>query len=280
MDFKYLLPNRAYLIASILSLQIVAYLALFMPNAMASEEGMRLAEQVYNRPAGKDSSASTIMTLEGEKQSTRVRDMSIFTFKEGESERWTLIRFSAPADIKDTGLLTLDHPGDESDQWIYLPALDRVRLIASNRKSGRFVGSDFTYEDLRDREPNMDKHTIDGVDKVGGLECTQLISVPVDPDNSSYSKRVSCVHLDTLLVLRVDYYEKGKDEPVKRLLAKKLKKIQGYWTVLHSTMHDLREGSQTQIETKIIKYDVGIPGNLFSKRGLSDSGREKQYELK
>lgn len=246
--------------------------------AAASEEGGKLAKRVYDRPSGRDFSLRATMTLKGKNQSTRVRELSILNLDQGEGERWSLIRFSFPTDIKDTGLLTLDHPGDENDQWIYLPALDRVRLIASNRKGGRFVGSDFTYEDLRDRETNMDEHSIEGVSKVGGVECTQLISVPVDPNNSIYSKRASCIHIATLTPLQVDFYVKGKAKPVKRLLAKKLKKIQGYWTILQSTMYDLRTGTQTQLETTDIKYDVGIPKGLFSKRGLSDPDSERQYK--
>ena len=246
--------------------------------AAASEEGRKLAQQVYDRPSGRDFSLRATMTLQGKNQSTRVRELSIFSLDQGKGERWSLIRFSFPTDIEDTGLLTLDHPGDENDQWIYLPALDRVRLIASNRKGGRFVGSDFTYEDLRDREPDMDEHSIEDIAKVGGVECTQLVSVPVDPDNSIYSKKVSCIHMVTLMPLQVDFYVKGGIKPVKRLVARKLKKIQGYWTVLQSTMHDLRSGTQTQLETTDIKYDVGMPGSLFSKRGLSDPDGEKQFE--
>lgn len=246
--------------------------------ATASEEGRKLAQQVYDRPSGRDSSLRATMTLKGKNQSTRVRELSILGLDQGKGERWSLIRFSFPPDIEDTGLLTLDHPGDENDQWIYLPALDRVRLIASNRKGGRFVGSDFTYEDLRDRETNMDEHSIEGVSTVGGVECTQLASVPVDSNNSIYSKRVSCIHLATLTPLQVDFYIKGGSKPAKRLLARKLKKIQGYWTILQSTMYDLRTGTQTQLETTNIKYDMGIPKGLFSKRGLSDPDSERQYE--
>lgn len=247
-------------------------------NTEASEEGRLLAEQVYNRPSGKDSLVLTTMTLKRINQSDRVRELSAFTINHGEGERWMLIRFKLPSDIRNTALLTLDHPGEASNQWVYLPALDRVRLIASNRKSGRFVGSDFTYEDLRDREPDMDEHDIDGVTKVGGQECTVLISVPNNPDNSSYSKRVSCVHIDTLIPLRIEFYKNGQEKPVKRLLVEKLKKVQGYWTVLQSTMYDLESGSQTRLVAVKLKYDLGLPDNLFSKRWLSDPSKEMQYD--
>ncbi len=155
------------------------YLFLLVSPVLASDEARLLAQQVYDRPAGKDASSQVVMTIKGKKKQERVRHLAIYRIDLGGGERWNLMRFSLPTDVKDTGLLTLDHPGDDSDQWIYLPALDRVRLISSKRKGGRFVGSDFTYEDLRDREPDMDTHELDGTEKVGGLECIRLVSTPV-----------------------------------------------------------------------------------------------------
>ncbi|MGD2118354.1 MAG: outer membrane lipoprotein-sorting protein [Chromatiales bacterium] len=262
--------------AIVISLAMLPLVSLHAETGSA--EALAFAQQVYDRPNGKDSSSRVTMTLKGKNQSTRVRELSIYSIDKGKGERWSLMRFSLPTDIENTGLLTKDHPGDDSDQWIYLPALDRVRVISSNRKGGRFVGSDFTYEDLRDREPDMDKHRLAGVDTVGKIKCELLESIPVDKDNSIYSKRISCIHRGTLTPLRVEFFKKGRKQPVKRMLARKLKKIQGYWTVLESTMYDLKNGSQTILETTKIKYDLGIPEQLFSKRGLSDPDREKRFE--
>lgn len=239
--------------------------------------GAELAQRVYDRPAGDDAVSQVTMILSGKGVQTRKRRLALYRLDKGGGERWSLMRFFTPADVKDTGLLTMDYAGDESDQWLYLPALDRVRRISSSRRGGRFVGSDFFYEDLRDREPDMDTHRLLGKGKVGKITCEILESKPVDPDNSTYSKRVSWIHLKTLTPLRVDYYKKGRKKPVKRLLARRLKKIQGYWTVLQSTMYDLRTGHKTQLATSRIRFDQGISGSLFSRRGLADPSREKQY---
>ena len=245
--------------------------------AFAENSGKELAEQIYNRPTGRDFSSHVTMTIAKKGTQTRNREFSLFRLDQGKGERWSLIRFSEPADVKDTGLLTLDHPGDDSDQWLYLPALDRVRLISSKRRGGKFVGSDFTFEDLRDREPNLDHHTLSGEDKVGGIKCTLLTSTPKVSENSIYSKRIICVHRGTLTPLKIDLYENNDTQPIKRLSARKLKKIQGFWTVLESTMYDLKTGSQTRLSTSRIEYNLGIPTTLFSKHGLSDPIKEKQY---
>ena len=204
--------------------------------------------------------------------------MYSYTLDKGEADRWGLMRFIEPADVDGTGLLTIDHPGDDSDQWIYLPALDKVRRISSRRKGGRFVGSEFYYEDLSDREVSMDSHEILGKDKVGGIECTLLQSTPVKRSNSVYSKRIACIHTGLMIPLRVDFYKKGK-RPIKRLQASKIKKVQGYWTIFDSTMYNLKTGASTKLLTSSIAYDRKLPESLFSQRGLSDQTIERSFRL-
>jgi len=262
-------------ISTLLCLRIVC--GLVSPAYATPDAAMELARKMYDRPKGRDASSIVSMVLTSKRAEKRERELVLFSVDKGGGERWSLMRFTLPTDVEGTGLLTQDHPGDDSEQWLYLPALDRVRRISSSRKGGRFVGSDFFYEDLRDREPDMDRHELGGEEKVGGLKCVKLISTPVDPSNSVYSKRIYWIHPDTLLPLRIDFYEKRRKEPTKRMMARKLKKVQGYWTVFDSTMYDLRSGSTTLLATRAIRYDQDIPDSLFSVRGLSDESRQQRY---
>jgi hypothetical protein len=243
----------------------------------ANDAGTRLAQAMYDRPSGEDVAIRATMTLTEKGHEPRRRELFTYRADKGGAERWSLTRFTAPADIQGVGLLTLDHPGDESDQWLYLPALDRVRRVSSARKGGRFVGSDLFFEDLRDREVGMDQHRLAGKDKVGNLECELLVSVPRDPDNSVYSKRISCVHPGTLIGLRVDLYQAHSSEPVKRLSVKRIKKIQDIWTVTDSIMQDLESGHETRITAEAVKYNQNIPDQLFSSKALSDDSAELAY---
>jgi hypothetical protein len=240
-------------------------------------QGRILAEKVYHRPDGKDASSRVIMRLESEDGTVRERLLYSYAKQESEFERWSLLRFVEPENIAGTGLLTLDDKGDESDQWLYLPALDRARRISSSRKGGRFVGSDFFYEDLQDREPDMDNHRILGKGKIGGTEAIVLESIPVDPDNSVYSRRVSWIHPGLLLPLRTNLYIGGREKPDKVLQARKIKKVQGYWTIYESTMYNLADKSKSQLLITDIEYDQGLPDSLFTRRGLNDDSLEKGY---
>lgn len=242
-----------------------------------STDGHSLALAVYDQATGEDASSKVVMVLTRKGKKPKQRILYSYAKDKGSSERWTLMRFIKPNDVAKTGLLTKDYAGDESVQWLYLPALDRVRRIASSRKGGKFVGSDFQYEDLMDREVSMDKHRVLGDDKVSGITCTLLESIPVKKSNSIYSKRISCIHPNIFVPLRIDYYERKKDKPIKRLKAKKIKRVQGYWTIFNSTMYNLKTGHSTKLITTDIKYDQGIPDSLFSQRGLSDDSREMAF---
>jgi len=251
--------------------------AALVQAAGSNASGTKLAQLVYDRPTGKDMSSKVIMRLKKKGKKPRQRVLYSYAKDMGGSERWTLMRFVKPKDVSGTGLLTLDHPGDKSDQWLYLPALDRVRRISSSRKGGRFVGSDFYYEDLMDREVKMDNHFLKGKGRVGKIPCLILISTPKKASSSIYSKRKSCIHKRTLIPISVDFYKRGVKKPVKRLRARKIKKVQGFWTVYDSTMYDLRSGHQTKLFTTRVKYNQGIGNRLFSQRSLSDESSEKRF---
>jgi hypothetical protein len=245
--------------------------------ASPAEAGRELAQAVYDAPNGDDFASRAVMTLTEKGHEPRVREMFTLRVDRGGGERWSLTRFTKPSDIRGVGLLTKDYPGDENDQWLYLPALDRVRRVSSGRKGGRFVGSDLFFEDLRDREVDMDHHVYEGEGKLGKLVCKILVSTPVDADNSVYSKRVSWVHPQTLIPLRVDLYQAHSKDPVKRLTVKRIKRIQGFWTVLDSAMEDLESGHVTRITQSTVTYNQKIPDRLFTSQSLADESAEIPY---
>lgn len=236
----------------------------------AAEVGLTLAKQVYEAPRGDDFAGRAVMTLQEKGAKPRSREMLVLRVEKGPGERWSLTRFLKPADVRGVAVLTRDHPGDKSEQWLYLPALGRVRRISASRKGGRFVGSDIYFEDLRDREVEMDRHRYLGKRKLGKIVCKVLESVPVDPANSVYTKRVSWIHPASLLPLRVDYFQRHSKKPVKRLQAKRIRKIQGVWTVTDSVMKDLTSGHRTRIRYSGVKYNQKLPDSLFTSRALAD----------
>jgi hypothetical protein len=257
---------------------LVALLVLLVPaTAVPDTAGTALAQRVYDRPDGTDITVASTMTLTERGRSPRVRRLVVYSLEKGAGELATLIRFTEPGDIAGTGLLTLDPAVGDSDQWLYLPAMQRVRRIASDRKGGRFVGSDYYFEDLRDRKVAQDSHRIVGQETVDGVRCEVLESVPVDPADSVYRKRVSCVDPVRLLPLWVDLFEKSAEAPNKRWTMSRAEQVQGYWTVMDSTMTDLESGHETRLAVDTVVYDRGLPEELFSTKALEDEVREARH---
>lgn len=247
-------------------------------QSWADPAGVELAQRVYDRPNGGDATSAVTMTLTEKGRSPRVRKMVVYRLDKKSGDISSLIRFAEPADIEGTGLLTIDRADGESSQWIYLPAMERVRRIDSNRKGGRFVNSDYYYEDLRDRKVTKDQHRIVGHENVSGVACDILESIPIEAGNSVYAKRLSWIDPTTLLPMRIDFFEKRSDQPSKRLLLLKQEKVQGYATVMDSTLTDLNSGHQTRLTLDRILYDRNLPEKLFTPQALEDESAEESLQ--
>lgn len=271
------LNRRHFVRALVRALAAAAAVVLVGTPALADDAGLALAQRVYDRADGNDATSAVTMSLTEEGRSPRVRSMVLYRASGEGGEVSTLIRFTEPGDIAGTGLLTVDAADGASNQWIYLPAMQRLRRVDSNRKGGRFVNSDYYFEDLRDRKPTMDTHRVIGQEIIDGVACEVLESVPVEAGNSVYLRRVSWIDPATLLPVRVDFYEKDAEQPAKRLSITAREQVQGYWTVTDSLMTDLRSGHQTRLEVARVTYDRGLPARLFSSKALEEESVEKAF---
>lgn len=257
---------------------LVLGLVLAVPVLSADERaGQEVAQRVHDRPAGGDSVTRGTMTLSGPGSRERVRDTYIYRRDGPDGQRWTLVRFTSPANVADTGLLVHNFgSGAESDQWLYLPAAQRVRRISSANRGGSFVQSDLYFEDLQDRVPTIDTHRLLGIEEYQGAEVYVLESSPRDATSSVYTKWTSWIDRETLIPLRVDLYQGGGD-PVKRLDVQRVEQIQGYWTVMTSTMTTLASGHQTVMQVEAVIHDQGLPESLFTTRALADPSIEVRF---
>lgn len=242
-----------------------------------ADQARELAQAVHERPDGDDAVTLGRMILTGGGRRERIRETYEYR-REGHEAGASrnLIRFTSPRNIADTAILIHNHPGGDVDQWLFLPALQRERRISSENRGGSFVQSELYFEDLEDREPHKDRHRILGEESYEGTPVTLLESIPVDPDNSVYSKRLSWIHEETLVPLRIDLFE-GGETPSKRMKVQRIDDIQGYWTVTRSSMTDLESGRTTILEIDEVIYNSGLPRDLFSIRGLADPSLARPY---
>jgi outer membrane lipoprotein-sorting protein len=205
------------------------------------------------------------MTLINGSGNRRVREIRQFSKEYREMEK-KIMFFLSPADVRNTSFMTwsYDDPEKDDDQWIYLPALRKVKRISSDSKSDYFMGSDFTYDDLGDRHPDKDHHKIIGTETLNGEECYVIESRPKNPDYM-YSRTVTWVVKDKWIGLQKQFYDED-GEKLKTLTVKKYESIKGYWIIIHSEMHNTQKNHKTVMELSGIKVDMGIEDYRFTTR--------------
>jgi outer membrane lipoprotein-sorting protein len=90
----------------------------------------------------------------------------------------TILRFTVPAEVKGVALLVVNHPNRASDQWMWTPGIERDRRIALQDRSQRFFGTDFSFEDMEERDVDQFDYTLAGEEDVEGVACWKIESVP------------------------------------------------------------------------------------------------------
>ncbi len=227
--------------------------------------GLEVMEKVYNRPQPTDMEATLTMTLINSNGDKRVREIKQYIRDFGKVEK-RIMFFLKPADVRNTSFMnwSYDDPNRDDEQWIYLPALKKIKRISSDSKGDYFMGSDFTYDDLGDRKPAEDNHKILREEKYKGEDCYVIESTPKDPDYM-YSKTITWVAKGKWIGLKREFYDEDGDY-LKTLTVEKYENIKGYWILEKVKMDNVQKKHQTIMELKDIKVNTGIPARMFTER--------------
>jgi len=222
--------------------------------------------RVYDRDDGSDSEATYEMVLEDRNGNQRTRGMTLYRKDFGEKKK-SVTRFTSPADIAGTAFLNWDNIGTSDDQFLYLPALKRVRRVVSTQKHLRFVNTDFTHEDMERREVDLDDHLLLGTEELSGQTCHVIKSTPLEEETSQYGYYKSWIAKDLDMPVKVEFYDR-KLRHAKTFEVHSVKKINDIWTVQKSTMTDHERKHRTTLVLKSIRYNGNLPDSYFTKAFL------------
>jgi hypothetical protein len=230
-----------------------------------------VARQIELRDTGKDSRGEMRMRLFDRQGRMRERVLTLLARRTASGDQ-TLVRFTYPNDIKNTGFLVWEHPGADDERFLYLPALGRVRRIAGAEKQESFVGSDLSYEDIGGRDvadytyafadPNA---TWTGPD--GSRHPAWSLESRAKDTKADYPRSVSLVRKDSFVIVHADIYN-PRNERVKIFDVKRLERVDGIWSVLSLAVVNERDKTRTELETTSIRYNVGLTDRDFSRREL------------
>jgi len=244
---------------------IIMFTLLALSIAQTPEErGMQIAIEMDKRDTGfSDTKVNLTMTLRNKEGSESVRYMRSRTLEGTTDGDKSIIVFDKPADVKGTATLTYTHKEGSDDQWLYLPAIKRVKRISSNNKSGPFMGSEFAFEDLSSQE--VEKYTYKFLKEEG--DNFVMERYPVDP-KSGYTKQVVWINKTEYRIEKTDFYDR-KDEKLKTLTFTGYKRyLDKFWRANEFYMINHQTGKSTTLSFTSYKFKTGLKKKDFNKNSL------------
>jgi len=177
-----------------------------------------------------------------------------------------VLRFTAPAEVKGVALLVLNHPDRASDQWMWTPALQRERRIALQDRSTRFFGTDFSFEDLEERDVDQFDYKLLGEENIDAQVCWRIESRPKKTKASQYTFGRIWVRKDNYVFAQFEGYI--RDKLVRRVRYSRIEKVQGIWTARRLEVTDLRRDSRTILQLEKLEYNVPMKEDDFTLQAL------------
>jgi outer membrane lipoprotein-sorting protein len=234
----------------------------------AEERGLQIATEADKRDAGfQDTETVLKMILRNRHGEESTREMRNKTLEVNDDGDKSLVIFDEPRDVKGTAFLSHTHKSGPDDQWLYLPALKRVKRIASNNKSGPFMGSEFAYEDISSQE--VEKYTYKYLrdESVDGIDCYVVERYPVD-EKSGYTRQIVWFDQAEYRPQKIDFYDR-KDVLMKTLTYIGYKQyLDNYWRADQLKMVNHQTGKSTDLHFENYVFANGFTDRDFDNNSL------------
>lgn len=261
------------LIKKTLLISMLTAITLSSTNVMAEspqQKGLQIAKTADAKDKGfSDFTANMVMTLKNRAGKTSRRIIRIKTLEgKGDGDK-SLSLFDQPQDVKGTAMLTFSHGLKADDQWLYLPALKRVKRINSRNKSGPFMGSEFAFEDLGSQEIEKFKYKFLRTEKcANGWTCNVIERTPAYK-YSGYSKQLVWLDNKEYRPVKVMFYDR-KNSLMKTLQSTGFKQYLGrYWRPTTMSMVNHQTGKSTILQWTNYKFKTGLTARDFNKKALA-----------
>ena len=244
---------------------LLSYLLIMTSVGFAADSARDIMLKLEKKKSADTSEQEAEMILISKSGKEKKRLLKIWGRKVGDKEE-ALLKFKKPRRMKNTGFLTLSEKG-KTQQWLFLPNVSKkARRIADGDKGGSFLGSQFFYIDLEPAKTDDFTYKIIKKEKLEGVDYTVIESTPKDKSHV-YSKIVAWVDPVRLIQKKADVYQKG--ELLKKIVAKKIEKIQGFDTVLVTRVDNLKNKKSSEMRIKEVKYNLKLKDSVFSLNNLT-----------
>ena len=240
----------------------------FSLSAQTAEE---IAKKVHDLPDGKTNYITASLTLIDKNGKSRLREIASYAFHDGPVKKNVTV-FRSPKDVAGVSYLSFDYPDNadgsvkDSDSWLYLPAMKKVRRVSGSSKDDDFQGTDFTYDDMGERSLGKDSFKLLGSETFDGVDCW-ILEYTAKDKNAKISRRVMWIEKSNYVTRKGEYFDRQGNK-FKELLCENIEQSSGYWSVKKMTMTNIITNHKTVYEATEVKYDLPLDTNLFTVSAL------------
>ena len=258
--------SKAVCLCAVLSMSARIFAADTVPTAR------KVMEDVYRQDTSHDITMKASFEVFDQLGHNSKKD---FTYRRigppGDSK--ILVVFTAPKEIRGVALLSINQRGAPESQYVYTPATQRVRSVVAQERSARFIGTDFTFEDIGERVLDDFNYRLIGDSEVmEGHKTYKVEATPVDASRSQYKYIYDWVAQDVPVILYAEMYD-AQGRKVRVLHASDLKKVGGIWGARHTEMRTLLDGTRTVLTIDEVKFNTKPDEKLFTPQGLAGAGK-------
>jgi len=246
---------------------IIIICLLAFAGAAQAQDARKIMEGVYKQDTSRDTTWRGKMDVVDKKGTVRSKKFAMRKLG-GLGNSKTLARFTDPPEVRGVGLLSINVGGAADRQWLYTPAINRVRRVAAQERRQRFIGTDFTNEDMAERVLDDFTYKLIGEGEViDGRKTYKIEARPVSPDKSQYSYIYIWVPQDTPYSVLVEMYDKqGQKQRI--LKASNLEKISGIWVARRVEMSTPAESTKTTLTLEDVRFNTGLKEDMFTQQAL------------
>lgn len=236
-----------------------------------AQKGLEIMQEVDKRDLGwQDMTADLKMILKNKNGDEHVRSLRMKTLEIHDDGDKSLSIFDTPRDIKGTAFLSFTHALEADEQWLYLPALKRVKRISSSNKSGPFLGSEFAFEDLSSFELKKYKYNYLRDEAEANIDCFVIESVP-QYEHSGYTRTIVWVDKQRYIPLRIDYYDRKNALLKTQTFNTYQQYLNQYWRADNAVMENFLTGKSTMLTWANYQFRTGLTARNFDKNTLKRS---------
>jgi outer membrane lipoprotein-sorting protein len=238
---------------------------LLLPTLALAQDARSIVAESQRRSDAKSQRYEGVLQVFGSKGAIADKRWTMERLGSHGASRMVL-RFMSPAEVKGVAILVVNHPDRASDQWMWTPAIERDRRIALQDRSTQFFGTDFSFEDLEERDVEQFEYSMAGEETVDGAACWKVQSVPKQSKSSQYTRSIVWVRKDNYTPARIENFV--RDQVARRLNYFDIANVQGIWTARRLEMSDLRKGSRTVLTLDKLEYNVPLKDENFTLQAL------------